>query len=269
MTAKRRESMNVSNDLEMKLAVLDQIPTPVFAIDKEFNIVYMNPVGCSWNDMTLDDITGRKCYDILNTPHCKSPECRVQRSMEMGEVFITQNELYRNGVPVPVENTSAPLKNSSGQIIGGLQYCVDIAERLKFEDTLLKQSQTITELSTPVIKIWDGIIFLPMVGIIDTQRAKQIIENLLVAIVDNEARVVLFDVTGVPIIDTRVAQSVLDTVTASRMLGAEVVITGISPDAALTLTKLEVDLSQIRTLGTLRAGIVESFRLVGTTISAL
>jgi len=268
MTAKQRESAKVSRELEMKLAVLEQIPTPVFAIDKEFHIVFMNPIGCSWHDMTMDEIVGRKCYDILNTPHCKSPECRVQRAIEMDEIFITQNEMTRNGVAVPVQNTAAPLKDSSGLIIGGLQYCVDIEERLKFEETLASQSQTIMELSTPVIKIWDGIIFLPMVGIIDTQRAKQIIENLLAAIVEYEARVVLFDVTGVPIIDTRVAQSLLDTVTASRMLGAEVVITGISPDAAVTLTKLDVDLSQMRTLGTLRAGIVESFKLVGTTISA-
>jgi rsbT co-antagonist protein RsbR len=266
MTAKKKNPPNSPDSFQMQMAILEQIPTPIFAVDRDFNMAFMNPVGCEWQEMKLKDLVGRKCYDILHTPHCRTPECRVQWAMDRDEVFVTRNELNRQGEIIPTENTAAPLKDVKGNIIGGLQYMVDIRERVSFEVMLQKQSQTILELSTPVIKVWDEIIFLPLVGVVDTQRAKQVIENLLTAIVENEARVVLLDVTGVPVIDTSVAQNLLDTVTASRMLGADVVLTGISPDAAQTLTKLDIDFAQIKTRGTLRAGLVESFRLVGSQI---
>jgi len=269
MTAKKKNQRNSSTPLEMQLAILDQIPTPIFAIDKDFSIVFMNPVGCEWLAMELTNIVGKKCYDLLQTPHCKADTCRVQWAMERDAVFVTRNEMRKQGEVIPIENTAAPLRDGNGTVIGGLQYTLDIRERMQYEETLLRQSETILELSTPVIKIWNEIVFLPLVGVIDTLRAKQTMENLLGAIVEHEARVVLLDVTGVPVIDTRVAQNLLDTVTASRMLGAEVVITGISPDTAQTLTKLDIDLTTIRTCGTLKLGVAESLRLINSQITAL
>jgi len=256
-------------DNEIKLSILDQIPTPVTAIDLEYNIVFMNPAGCRWFQMEHGEIVGRKCYDILRTPHCQIPQCRVGQAIKEDKVLVARNELVYQGKPILIEYTAAPLKNSEGKIIGGLEYIVDITERIRTEEILQKQSQTILELSLPAIKLWDGIVFLPLVGAIDTLRAKQIIERLLNAIVANEARVVLLDVTGVPIIDTAVAQNLMNTVSASRMLGAEVIITGISPATALTLTKLNVDLSQIRTRGSLKAGIIESFRYLNLRIESI
>lgn len=134
------------------------------------------------------------------------------------------------------------------------------------EVLIAQQAGTILELSTPAVKLWDKILLLPLIGVVDTLRAAQVIEGLLQAISDTESEVAILDITGVPIIDTKVANHLIKTIAAAKMLGSEVIVTGISPDTAQTMVKLDIDLGAVRTCGTLRAGVAEAFKLIGKKI---
>jgi rsbT co-antagonist protein RsbR len=137
------------------------------------------------------------------------------------------------------------------------------------ERQITQQSVSLLELSTPVLRLWHRILLLPLVGVIDTVRARQITENLLEAIARYEARVTILDLTGVPVLDTSVAQHLMKTIDAARLLGTRVVMTGISPEGAQTLTKLGIRFAEVISRATLRAGIAEALLLVGQRIAPL
>ncbi len=139
----------------------------------------------------------------------------------------------------------------------------------KLERRVAEQERSILELSTPVVKLWEEIVLLPLIGVVDTERAQQLIEALLNAIVETQSRVVILDITGVPGIDTSVAQHLIKSVAAARMLGADVIVTGVSPEAAQALVKLGVDLGGMRTRGTLRTGLAEALCLVSKQVVSL
>jgi rsbT co-antagonist protein RsbR len=131
------------------------------------------------------------------------------------------------------------------------------------EATISQQQEAIRELSTPVLQLRDRLLILPIIGTIDTQRARQLTEQLLLSIRNTRARVVVMDITGVPSVDSRVANHLVQTVEASRLMGATVIVTGLSAGVAQTLVQIGVDLSKINTVGDLQGGIEEAERQLG------
>ena len=134
------------------------------------------------------------------------------------------------------------------------------------QDTIAQQRATISELQTPVIQVWEGILALPIVGTVDTARAQDMTEALLERIVATGSEIVLLDITGVPVVDTAVARHLLETVAAARLLGADVLIVGLSSRTAMTLVQLGIDLSHVTTRATLAKGLEFAFRRLGLTV---
>jgi len=137
------------------------------------------------------------------------------------------------------------------------------------ERVIREQQEAIGELSTPVLPVRERLLILPIIGLIDAQRARQLTEQLLRAIRTNRAKVVVIDITGVPAMDSNVANHLVRTVDASRLLGAMVIVTGLSPEIAQTLVKLGLDLSKMNTVGDLQGGIEEAERLLGYQVVSL
>lgn len=131
------------------------------------------------------------------------------------------------------------------------------------ERVIREQQEAIRELSTPVLQVRERLLILPMIGIIDPQRARQLTEQLLQAIRKNRAKVVVIDITGVAAMDSKVANHLVQTVDAARLLGASVIVTGLSSEIAQTLVTIGVDLTKIITVGDLQGGIEEAERKLG------
>jgi rsbT co-antagonist protein RsbR len=135
------------------------------------------------------------------------------------------------------------------------------------ERIIRQQQDAIRELSTPVLQVRERLLILPIIGVLDSQRAAQLTDQLLRGIRTNRAKVVVIDITGVPEIDTSVANHLVQTVDASRLMGASVIITGLSSEIARTLVTIGVDLTKMNTIGDLQGGIEEAERQLGFRVS--
>lgn len=135
------------------------------------------------------------------------------------------------------------------------------------EEVINRQQEEMLELSTPVVKLWDGILALPMIGTLDSARTQVVMESLLQKIVDTGSEIAIIDITGVPTVDTLVAQHLLKTVTAIRLMGADCIISGIRPQIAQTIVHLGVELHGITTKATLADALTVALRRAGVTIS--
>ena len=124
------------------------------------------------------------------------------------------------------------------------------------EAVIARQQQELLELSTPVVKLWDGILAVPLIGTLDSARTQSVMESLLQRIVDSEATIAIIDITGVPTVDTLVAQHLIKTVAAARLMGADCIVSGIRPQIAQTIVQLGVDLEV-----TTKASLAEALRL--------
>ncbi|MEM5314597.1 STAS domain-containing protein [Paraburkholderia sp. JHI869] len=144
-------------------------------------------------------------------------------------------------------------------------YTTDVFQRSR-EAIIARQQEELLELSTPVVQLWEGILALPLIGTLDSSRTQVVMESLLQKIVDTGAGLAIIDITGVPTVDTLVAQHLLKTVAAARLMGADCIISGIRPQIAQTIVHLGVDLTNVTTKSTLADAFVIALTRIGATI---
>ncbi len=153
--------------------------------------------------------------------------------------------------------TQVDLLTSASSILDSLGLLVMEAHQKAREAVIQRQQQEMLELSTPVVKLWDGVLALPIIGTLDSSRAQAVMESLLERIVETGSEIAIIDITGVPTVDTLTAQHLLKTVTAARLMGAECIISGIRPQIAQTIVHLGVELGDVIT----KASLADAFKV--------
>ena len=153
------------------------------------------------------------------------------------------------------------------QLMDGLGlFTTEIHQKAR-EEVILRQQQEMLELSVPVVKLWDGVVALPLIGTLDSNRTQVVMESLLQRIVETGSEVAIIDITGVPTVDTLTAQHLIKTVTATRLMGAECVISGIRPQIAQTIVHLGVDLADVVTKASLAGAFEWALKRMGASVN--
>jgi rsbT co-antagonist protein RsbR len=134
------------------------------------------------------------------------------------------------------------------------------------EETLSEQASSLLAMSTPVTEIWEGVLFLPIFGLIDSHRARETMKNTLAKISESQAQIFILDISGVGVVDTAVANNLIRITKATKLMGCESIISGVSPAIAQTMVDLGIDVGRIRTTATMRDALAVSFQRVGLQI---
>lgn len=261
-------NQNNESGFVMSEQVLEQLPTPVMAVDLEMKVTFMNAAARNLLGKSWESIRGQSCSKLLNSKHCDTPECRMKKAITEGVASSARNEVSIDGRKIPIEYFAAPLKDADGNIVGGLEYVLDITERVRHEEALREQARTIREISTPALNLWEGVVILPVVGIVDSMRAQQMMDVILNKISETACRVMILDIQGVPAVDTAVANHLIKIVKATRLMGCQAIISGISPAVAQTIVSLGIDMG-VETKATLRDALALAFDLVSCEVRSV
>lgn len=299
--ADKSEQVGISIGGDIYKTLVETMPQKIFVKDRNYRWILVNQLFADDLNMKPEEVVGKIDHDLFPKELADKYHADDIRLMESGETEEIVEKYIVEGEDKVVNTIKTPIKDKEGNIVGLLGIFWDITEKFKLQDelnrhrlhleemvknrtselteinNLLKkeisegkrreriieqQSQEILELSTPVIKIWNGIVVAPLIGSLDSMRTQQFIDRLLNTIVETNSEVALLDITGVPTIDTQTAQHLIEAITASKLLGAKVILTGVRPAIAQTLVHLGIDLTGISTNSSLAGGLKIALNLL-------
>jgi len=259
--------------------IIDSIPQFIFWKDTESVLLGCNSSFAQAAGVeTPENIVGKTDYDLA----WKKEEADAFRAddkevmdNDTAKLNIIEPQLQADGKQAWLETNKIPLHDDEGKVIGVVGTFADITERKQADDERVRlqqevidaQQRAIAELSTPVIPIMDRVIVMPMVGNIDSIRARDITRALLAGIGHHRAKVVILDVTGVSLMDTGIVNHLNKTIQAARLKGARTIVTGISDAVAESIVDLGIDWSQITTLSDLQTGLLVALESLNYELS--
>jgi rsbT co-antagonist protein RsbR len=255
------ELEKVEHELRLTRLTLDHATDNCFWLDMQGHFLYVNQALCRNLQYTAEELLQ---INVAEVDPVLSQEDVVQMFLQLkeaGTAIFEASLLRKDGTSFPVEVSANYLEFEGQEYIS--IFSRDITQRQHEEQERLSLKQQVIdaqhaalrELSTPLIPISDTTVVMPLIGVIDTARAQQIMETLLEGVAYHQTDLAILDITGVQTIDTQVADALVRAARAVRLLGASVVLTGIQPQIAQTMIHLGVDLSEIVTYGSLQAGI--------------
>ncbi len=260
-------------EMERLVAIIDYSRDYIATADGEGHITYVNPGGARMLGYDApEEIIGKAIADThLPEDIQRVGEEGIPTAMEKGEWRGENRLLHRDGHLIPVDQTIFPIYGKDGEIRMMATIMVDITERKRDEEVQERLQQEIIEaqrlalqeLSTPIIPVMDRVIVMPLVGSIDTMRARDIMRALLEGISAHRASYVILDVTGVPIMDTGIVNHINKTIQAAQLKGAQTIVTGISDAVAEAVVDLGIDWSAVETLSDLRTGLIVALNRMG------
>jgi len=243
-------------------SLLSTIPDHIYYKDKESRFIKVSKSLSDWfNVKGVDGLMGKTDFDFFTEEHAKPAYEDEQKIMETGRPIEgkVEKETHPDGRITWVSTTKVPRYDEKGKIIGILGISRDVTESKLWEqqreEKFESQREEILELSTPVIDVWERVITVPILGSLDSERASRVSEALLTQIVEKRAGIAIIDISGISAVDSAVADRLIRTAKAVRLVGAEAILTGIGVEIAQTIADLGIDMEGLKTMSTLKDGL--------------
>lgn len=262
-----RDAKSQGSDREGLLeAVIDSFPAIVWVKDLERRYVLVNKFAATIMGMDPDDIVCKPDEELFPEQVIAEWRKRETRVLETKQPFVAEDTFEADGEAKSFLASVFPILDESGEVQAFAGISTDVselrrteAERARLQEEIISgQRRALLELSNPIVPVTDEVVVMPLIGTVDTVRARLIIEDLLEKITKWAVRTAILDLTGVPDVDSRVAGALMDAARAARLVGAEVMLTGIQPEVAQTLVRLGIDLGGFRIFGTLKDGVARA-----------
>ena len=258
------ETMPVERAVQTAQLVLDSVSDEVIQLDQKGYVVSWNRGAEILKGWTADEILGQHVSTFYTEEDVRSGladrELRVAR--EAGRFETEGWRKRKDGSRFWANVVITAMRGPTGEFLGFVKVSRDLSERRAQEELIRRQRDEILELSTPVIQVWDRVLALPIIGTLDSNRANRLTEGLLSKIADLEAEIVILDISGVPTIDTQVAQHLLKTVHAARLMGATSILSGVRPETAQAMVHLGIEIGDLRSRNTLRDALQLALQMI-------
>ncbi len=241
--------------------LLENIPDLIYFKDKESRFVEISRSKADQVGLPKEKLIGKSDFDFYESDEAKIRFEEEEKIMETGTPVVNKEEKHTtpDGKEGWTSTTKLPFYDERGEIIGTFGISSDITKRkileLEKEKKIEAQREELIELSTPVIDVWEGVLTVPILGSLDSERASRISEALLTQVVEKRATSAIIDISGISAVDSAVADRLIRTAKAVKLVGAEAILTGVGVEIAQTIADLGIDMAGLKTMSTLKDGL--------------